>query len=191
MLLIEMRTKRSSCGTLDPMSPSPKRKASENAVSDRTSRGLLGIAALTERVARPVLGKRGFSAGQVIGRWTEIVGAELAASTSPERVQFHRGARANGTLHLRVASGAAAALVQPQVPLIIERVNGFLGPNAISDIKVTQGPLPHRYTKTPTLRTRAISSEALADAETEVGALDSDPLRHALARLGARLKERK
>ncbi|MDG2244447.1 MAG: DciA family protein [Rhodospirillaceae bacterium] len=172
------------------MSPRTKRKAYENGTPDRTSRGLLGIAALTERVARPVLGKRGFSAGQVIGRWTELVGAELAASTSPERVQFHRGARVNGTLYLRVASGAAAALVQPQVPLIIERLNGFLGPNAISDIKVTQGPLPHRYTKTPVPRTRAISSEALADAETEVGALGSDALRNSLARLGARLRER-
>lgn len=173
------------------MSPSPKRKAPDKAVSDRTSRGLLGIAALTERVARPVLGKRGFSAGQVIGRWAEIVGAELAASTAPERVQFDRGARINGTLHLRVASGAAAALIQPQVPLIIERVNGFLGPGAINTIKVTQGPLPRRYVKNPVPRTRAITETALAEAETEIGHLESDSVRQALARLGARLKARK
>jgi hypothetical protein len=173
------------------MSPSPKRKGRDKtAAPERIARGLLGVAALTDRIARPVLGKRGFSAGQVIGRWVEIVGPELAASSAPDRVQFDRGARTGGTLHLRVASGAAAALIQPQTPLIVERVNGFLGPDTIRHIKVAQGPLPQRYLKRPVPRVRQITEEALADAEREIGTLDSDPVRQALARLGARLKER-
>lgn len=151
---------------------------------------MLGIAALTDRVARPVLGKRGFSAGQVIGQWAEIVGSELAASSAPDRVQFERGARSNGTLHLRVASGAAAALIQPQTPLIIERVNGFLGPGTISQIKVTQGPLPRRYEKRPVQRTKKITDDALVEAKEAIGELGSDSVKQALARLGARLKER-
>lgn len=173
------------------MSPTPKRKApAKTAAPERTSRGLLGIAALTERVTRPVMGKRGFSAGQVIARWAEIVGAELAASTAPERVQFNRGARSNGVLHLRVASGAAAALIQPQTPLIIERVNDFLGPSTISQVKVTQGPLPRRYETRPVPRTKPIPNDALVEAEATIGEMGSDSLKRALARLGARLKER-
>lgn len=174
------------------MSQTPKRKASgKTTAADRTSRGLLGIAALTERVARPVLGKRGFSAGQVIGRWAEIIGTELAASTAPERVQFDRGARTNGTLHLRVESGAAAVLIQPQTPLIIERVNSFLGPGTINKVKVHQAPLPQRYVNKPIPRTKTITADALADAEREIGNLGSDSLKQALARLGARLKARR
>jgi hypothetical protein len=81
-------------------------------------------------------------------------------------------------------------LIQPQTPLIVERVNGFLGPDTIRHIKVAQGPLPQRYLKRPVPRVRQITEEALADAEREIGTLDSDPVRQALARLGARLKER-
>lgn len=174
------------------MSDSPKRKERNNdAPQERISRGLLGMATLTERVARPMLGKRGFAAGQVIGRWTEIVGPELARSTTPERVQYERGARTGGTLHLRIASGGAAVLVQPQIPLIIERVNGFLGPDAISRIKIVQGPLPQRYKTKPLVRDRPISAEALSESDAEIGALEAPAVREALARLGARLKQRK
>lgn len=148
------------------------------------------MAALTERVARPVLGKRGFAAGQVIGRWPEIVGAELALSTSPERVQFERGARTDGTLHLRVASGGAAVLIQPQIPLIIDRVNGFLGADAIGRIKIVQGPLSQRHQTKPMIKSKPISAEELSDSEAAIGPLESPELRQALARLGARLKKR-
>lgn len=177
------------------MSTDPKRKARKHGHKsawrpDRISRGLLGMAALTERVARPVLGKRGFAAGQVVGRWPEIVGAELALSTTPERVQFERGARTGGTLHLRVASGGATVLIQPQIPLILERVNGFLGAGAIAHIKVVQGPLSQRYKTKPLIRSKPLSEEALTESEAAIGPIEPPALRQALARLGARLKQR-
>lgn len=173
------------------MSQPDKRKERKQAdPSERISRGLLGMAALTERVARPVLGKRGFAAGQVIARWPEIVGAELALSTLPERVQFERGARTGGTLHLRIASGGAAVLIQPQIPLIIERVNGFLGADAIGRIKIVQGPVSNRYRTKPVVKPKPISAEDLSESEAAIGPLESAELRHALARLGARLKKR-
>lgn len=173
------------------MSQGQKRKERKSdAPPDRISRGLLGMAALTERVARPVLGKRGFAVGQVISRWGDIVGAELALSTTPERVQFERGARTGGTLHLRIASGGAAVLIQPQIPLIIERVNGFLGADAISRIKVVQGPLAQRYKTKPRIRSIPLSADALAETDATLGPVESPELRQALARLGARLKQK-
>lgn len=173
------------------MSQPRKRKERKQAdPSERISRGLLGMAALTERVARPVLGKRGFAAGQVVARWPEIVGAELALSTTPERVQFERGARTDGTLHLRIASGGAAVLIQPQIPLIIERVNGFLGANAVSRIKIVQGPLSQRPPTKPMVKAKPISAEDLSESDASIGPLEPPELRHALARLGARLKKR-
>lgn len=173
------------------MSQDRKRKERKpDDVPERISRGLLGMAALTERVARPVLGKRGFAAGQVIARWAEIVGPELARSTTPERVQFDRGARSGGTLHLRISSGGAAVLIQPQIPLITERVNNFLGIGAIKHIKVVQGPLPQRYKTKPMAKSKPIAAEVLSETEAEIGPLESPALRRSLARLGARLKQR-
>jgi hypothetical protein len=169
---------------------SEKKGRTPKAPPERIARGLLGLAALTERIARPILGKRGFAAGQVIGRWPEIVGADLAAATAPERVQFDRGARTGGTLHLLVASGAAAVLIHPQTPIIIDRVNAFLGAGTISHIKVTQGPLPHRHTITSQQKATPLKEDDIAAANSKIGPLGSEPVRAALARLGARLKSR-
>jgi len=143
-----------------------------------------------ERVARPVLGKRGFAAGQIIGRWAEIVGRDLADVSVPDKIHFDRGHKSNGTLHLRVASGAAATLIQPQASAIIERVNTFLGPGTIKKIKVRQGPLATTQAKRSRPETLPLSKESIAAAEHEISALESKPLRKALARLGARLKAR-
>jgi hypothetical protein len=173
------------------MAERPRKKdPTHNTPPERISRGLLGVATITDRIARPVLGKRGFASGQVIGRWPEIVGDDLAAATAPEKVQFERGGRSAGTLYLRVSSGAAATLIQLQVPTIIERVNAYLGPGAISRIKVNQGPLPKSSaTKHPPQAT-PIQEEDLAAADSDIGALGSEPVRAALVRLGARLKAR-
>lgn len=174
------------------MSLRAKRKGRDTvAVPERIARGLLGVSAVTNRITKPVLSKRGFVAGDIVSRWHEIVGVELAAASIPERIQLERGARSNGTLHLRVASGAAAALIHPQLPLIMERINGFLGAGTVSQVRVIQAPLPNRIVRKPIPRARPLTAEALAEADTQIGALDSDPLRQALARLGARLKERK
>ena len=167
-----------------------KKGSAADKQSERISRGLLGIAAVADRIARPVLGKRGFSEGQVLTRWPEIVGPELAAAAAPEKIRFERGQHAGGTLHLRVASGAAAVLLQPQSPLIIKRVNAYLGANAIERIKVSQGPLPTLARRKSQAPTEPLQQNDIADAEADIGSLESEPVRAALARLGARLKKR-
>lgn len=158
--------------------------------SERTARGLLGVGALTQRVARPLLGKRGFTEGQVIGRWSEIVGQDLAAATAPEKIRFDRGKRTDGTLYLRVASGAAAALIQPQTPLIVGRINTFLGANVIGHIRVSQGPLPRRHVQNTPPPPLPLQESDLSAASQDVGSFGSESLTAALVRLGARLRAR-
>ncbi len=179
-------------GTLEPMAASDEKKEQTQAPAlERMNRGLLGLGLLTERVARPVLGKRGFSTGQVIAHWSEIVGPELAANTAPERVQFDRGARTSGTLHLRVSSGAAAVLIQPQSATIIERVNAYLGAGTVKRIKVVQGPIPRFRSAVRFERPAPLDSDALNLSEQEVKSIKSDTVRAALSRLGARLRSTK
>ena len=163
-------------------------KQNRDPASKRTERGLLGVGVLPERVARPILGKLGFASWQVIGRWREIVGADLASATVPEKIQFERGARSGGTLHLRVASGAAAVLIQPQSHAIVERVNAYLGAGTIAHIRVNQGPLNLRQDSKSARLTAPITDHDLEDARRDVGELGSDQVGASLAKLGARLK---
>ena len=176
------------CATLDPMTSKSDKKSDDDPASRRTERGLLGVGVLTERVARPILGKRGFASGQVIGRWREIVGADLASATVPEKIQFERGERRGGTLHLRVASGAAAVLIQPQSRAIVDRVNAYLGAGTIAHIRVNQGPLNLPQGSKSAQPTAPISDRDLENARLDVGEVGSDEVCASLAKLGGRLK---
>jgi hypothetical protein len=115
----------------------------------RLARGPIRLGALSARAAKPALGKRGFGAAEILTHWPDIVGADLATFACPIELKFPRGRNAGATLHLRIASGAAATLLQLKTPTILSRVNGFLGYEAVSAIQVAQGPLPRVARKAP------------------------------------------
>ncbi len=144
----------------------------------RLARGPVTIGTLTERVAKPALGKRGFAGGEILSHWSEIVGAELAAFAVPLEVKFPRGRNAGATLVLRIASGAAAAMLQMKTPLIIERVNRFFGYTAIDKVQAAQGPLPRKPLKRK------------APDAAQINASRPATVSEALAKLGAAVKQR-
>src|SRR5580692_4769865 len=72
------------------------------------------------------------------GRWREIVGEALAGRSEPIKLVKSRAGGA--TLELRVA-GPVAALVQHQAPLILDRLNLYLGPGTVVKLRIVQGPL--------------------------------------------------
>lgn len=140
----------------------------------RIARGPITIAALSARAAKPALGKRGFAAAEILTHWPSIVGPELAAFACPIEIKFPRGRNAGATLHLRIASGAAATLLHLKTPTILARVNGFLGYGAVTALQVAQGPLPRTRVAVP------------AAAVTEAPAT----LDEALAKLRAAVEQR-
>ena len=91
----------------------------------------------------------GFVQGAVVSRWPEIVGDRYAKVSTPESIRFPQGKKVGGTLTLTV-EGAHAPLMQHLGPLIIERVNRFLGYEAVSKLVFRQGrvlkakPAPNR-----------------------------------------------
>ncbi len=135
----------------------------------RLARGPVTIGALTERVAKPALGKRGFAGGEILKRWPEIVGSDLATFAVPLEVKFPRGKNAGATLLLRIASGAAAAMLQLKTPLILERVNGFFGYAAIDKVQAAQGPLPRAKKPPKPLKTAPPSPSTVAEALERLG----------------------
>jgi hypothetical protein len=97
---------------------------------------LRALGATLPWLTKSVLQKRGSGFAAVVTEWAQIVGPELAAASVPERLSG-----STGVLLLRV-EGAAAVELQHLAPLLIERINTFLGRPAVTRIKLVRAPLP-------------------------------------------------
>jgi hypothetical protein len=143
--------------------------------------GLRAIGAEIPRIAGAALGKRGFGEAQLVTQWEAVIGPELAAKLSPERIAFPRGERRNGTLRLRVAS-AFATEAQHLEPVLIERINAFFGYGAVARLAFVQGPTLNAPPTPP--RLRPLSADEQREIDTRVAGVADPELRAALTRLG-------
>jgi hypothetical protein len=115
----------------------------------RRIQGMVSIALVAERVTRPVFGRHGFAGGALLVDWPAIVGSAVAAHTMPVRIKFPPKERSNGVLEIKVASSAFSTELQHLEPLIIERVNGYFGWQAVTRLRLKHGPLPQRQPTRP------------------------------------------
>jgi len=131
--------------------------------------------------------RQGFASAELVTRWTEIVGAEIAVHSQPIKVQWQRPAegeeREPGTLVLRV-EGPAAIEIQHLADVICERVNRFFGWRAVARIAMRQAPLRRGMVK----RRRAPDTAAAARVAATLSDVEDEELRQALSRLGAAVK---
>ena len=140
------------------------------------------LGSAVSKVAAPVLGRRGFGEAQVILEWPSVVGSALARDSLPVKLSFAKGDRLDGTLHLRVAPGAALE-IQHLEPLIIERINTFFGYRAVARLALRQGPLP-QPAEPPAPAARPLGRAETAALEQGLEGVKDPDLRAALARLG-------
>jgi hypothetical protein len=144
--------------------------------------------------------RQGFVSAELVTRWTEIVGAEVAARSEPIKIQWPRPAPSHpspasgggsgwgqepGTLVLRV-EGPAAIEIQHSVDVICGRINQFMGWRAIARIALRQAPLRRAAPKPA----RTENPAAVAELAASLPDITDDDLRQALARLGAAVKRR-
>jgi len=144
---------------------------------------LRAIGAEVPRIAGPALGKRGFGEAQLVAQWESVMGEDLAAQLSPDRLSFARGERREGTLHLRVAPGFALE-AQHREPLLIERINAFFGYRAVARIRLIQGPPARPAPPKPPQPRPLVEAEQQA-LDRAVADIEDPGLREALRRLGA------
>ena len=92
------------------------------------------LAELLGKTLNDAFARQGFASTELVTRWAEIVGTEIAAHSQPEKIQWPRGdgrPRAEpGTLVLRV-EGPTAIEIQHLSGVILERVNRFFGWQAV------------------------------------------------------------
>jgi hypothetical protein len=142
---------------------------------------------LVGKVVGETFTRQGFASAEMVTRWTEIVGAEIAAHSEPIKIQWVRPAhgeeREPGTLVLRV-EGPAAIEIQHLAGVICERVNRFLGWRAIARVALRQAPLRRAERKAA----RGADPVAAARVARTLTGLADDDLRQALGRLGAAIK---
>ncbi len=141
---------------------------------------------LLGKVVGETFTRQGFASAELVTRWTEIVGAEIAAHSEPIKIQWPQedaGVRPPGTLVLRV-EGPGAIEIQHLANVICERVNRFVGWRAIERVALRQAPLRR------TVRRSAIPADPAGAARiaATMPEIADDDLRQALGRLGAAVK---
>jgi hypothetical protein len=131
--------------------------------------------------------KQGFAASELVTRWAEIAGPDIAAHAEPIRMRWPRTAKGEAggpaTLVLRV-EGPAALEIQHLSGVIIARVNRFFGWQAVGQIALRQAPLKRRAPPRP----RADHTAAVARIAARLTEVEDESLRLALARLEAAVR---
>jgi hypothetical protein len=132
--------------------------------------------------------KQGFAARELVTRWAEIAGPEIAAHSEPLKIQWPRPVEGQvqepATLVLRV-EGPMALEIQHESDVILQRVNRFFGWSAVGRLALRQAPLSRRA---PPPRPRAPDAQSVAKVAETLSAIEDEELRAALARLGASIK---
>jgi hypothetical protein len=148
--------------------------------SERTAlAGPRAISHTLDRLISRAGQQRGFKEARILLDWAAIVGPGLANHSLPERLVRGTG---GGVLHLKVAPGHALE-VQHLAPLIMERINGHFGYQAVERLTLRQGPVarPRR----PGLPSRRpLAPGEVASLDSLVKDVAEPELREALRRLG-------
>jgi len=146
------------------------------------------LSALLGDVFSDAYAKQGFAARELVTRWAEIAGPDIAKYCEPLKMQWPRPVEGQpqepATLVLRV-EGPMALEIQHTSDVILQRVNRFFGWSAVGRLALRQAPLTRhkRFAPPPPLDPKSVATVA-----ESLSAIEDDDLRAALARLGASIK---
>jgi hypothetical protein len=80
--------------------------------------------------------RHGFAQADILSHWSDIAGEKLGNLCTPEKVKWHKADGApKGVLTVRASAGRSLD-VQYGAPALMERINQFLGYQAITSVKV-------------------------------------------------------
>jgi hypothetical protein len=146
------------------------------------------LSVLLSDVFSDAYAKQGFAARELVTRWAEIAGPEVAAHSEPLKIQWPRPVDGElpepATLVLRV-EGPMALEIQHASDIILERVNRFFGLSAVGRLALRQAPLSRRDRPAAS---RAPDAASVAKVAETLSSVEDEELRAALARLGASIK---
>ena len=146
------------------------------------------LSVLLSDVFSEAYAKQGFAARELVTRWPEIAGSEIARHSEPLKIQWPRPVEGQpqepATLVLRV-EGPMALEIQHSADALLQRVNRFFGWSAVGRLALRQAPLTRRDRPA---RPRPPDARTVAKVAETLSAVEDEELRAALARLGASIK---
>jgi hypothetical protein len=156
--------------------------------------GPRAVGSFVPKLTQKSFERYGFATAAVLTDWPAIVGPQLAAWTQPERLRWPRlpgnrseaaaetGPSGGATLHLRVSS-ARALDVQYGAAQILERINGYFGYRAVTELRIVQAPIT---AQNATARAPQAPPAVVGEpANPAIASIESGALREALTRLEA------
>ena len=146
------------------------------------------LSVLLSKVFSDAYAKQGFAARELVTRWAEIAGADIARHAEPLKMQWPRPVEGQpqepATLVLRV-EGPAALEIQHKSDVLLERVNRFFGWHAVGRLALRQAPLSRRERPR---RPPPPDPKDVEEVAKTLSAVEDEALKDALARLGAAIK---
>jgi hypothetical protein len=155
-------------------------------------KGALKLSELAAPLLSDAFAKQGFASREILNRWPEIAGERLSRHCRPMRIAWPKRRPAPGEpsepalMELKV-TGAFALEAQQAAPLMIARINAYLGWNAVGRIALRQGPVEPLSRPAPAPVPVPAPSGQVSAAAAKV---EDEGLRHALERLGAAIAAR-
>jgi len=147
------------------------------------------LAALLGATLNDAFKRQGFASRELVTRWADIVGADVAAHAEPMKIQWPRKVDNQpiepATLVLRV-DGPLALEIQHASDVILAQVNRFFGWQAVGRLAIRQAPLRR---PDPPKRRRPPDATAVARESEALSGIDDADLRQALARLKVSIKK--
>lgn len=158
-------------------------------------KGVRPLADLIGATLDPICAKRGFGSASLLSWWPDIVGTDYEKSTFPESINWpkrhdQRGADSSlAVLTVRVLP-SQALFFQHEVPQVLERINQFLGYQAIGRVRILQGQIklqePAKSNKAAQL-----SDQQKENLDAQISDIGSDDLQASLKRLGTAILSEK
>ena len=146
------------------------------------------LSVLLSDVFSDAYARQGFAARELVTRWSEIAGPEIAAYSEPLKIQWPRPVEGQpqepATLVLRV-EGPMALEIQHASDVILQRVNRYFGWSAVGRLALRQAPLVRRDRQ---VTSGAPDPKSVAEVAETLSSVEDEELRAALARLGASIK---
>lgn len=159
------------------------------------------VGSMVPGLTRKAFERFGFSTATLLTDWGQIVGADMARYTAPDRLKWPRGgtngtddepaegpARQGATLVLRVDLGRGID-IQYKARQLIERINAHFGYRAVAEIRIIQAPVEGALPPVEVASPAKVLRKAFNRGETAplLAAIPDDGLRAALERMQAGL----
>lgn len=133
------------------------------------------------------LAAQGFADAEIVTRWADIAGEDLARRSRPMKLAFPRGRKVEGegrrpaVLTVEV-EGAFALDLQMQAPVVIERINRYFGWRAVAEIRLKQTGRLNR--PAPARREYVPDAAAIGRVAPKAEGFEDARLADAMMRLG-------